>query len=103
MQNDTVLYRYYLKNDEIFLAHHLWGSHLPQPDAYGEALPRCAISWPDQSPEPLQKGTAPQHEDLLERAQHLTDEATSPPSDLEAPALPPLPGEAEAEASPSAP
>lgn len=61
-------YRYFLKSDEEFAAHHLWGARLPNPDEYSLSLPACPRSAPVPPPEELQQQAAEMSIALAEAA-----------------------------------
>lgn len=92
IRDGRIEYRYFLKGDADFLAHHVWGSGLPAPDEHGLALPACPQSAPALEAGTLQQDPAPDMNALLARADRMKQAAGQPPTRL-APVgeLPPLP------------
>lgn len=98
IREGRIEYRYFLKGDDDFLAHHVWGVALPRPDAHALALPACPQSAPAQEAGTLAQDPAPALDTLYARANRLQKAATWAPSRLEVEGtLPPLPRYVEAD------
>lgn len=94
-----VQYRYFMKGDEDYAVHHLWGARLQHPDAHSLALPACPASAPAPGPEQVVKSPPTELDALLEQAAAVREAAAGYRCDLQPlTALPPFPSQAAGEA-----
>lgn len=94
LRGGTIAYRYYLKGDEEFAAHHVWGNRLKTPDPHSAALPACPANAPTPQPEPIEQNEVPDVQAEIQKARSRRAAAATAPSKLEPTGLlPPLPGE----------
>ncbi|NLW78187.1 MAG: hypothetical protein GXY32_02090 [Ruminococcaceae bacterium] len=98
IRGGLIEYRYFLKGDADFLAHHVWGAALPKPDAHSLALPACPQSAPALEAGTIEQDPAPASDALHDKAARLQKAAIWAPSRLAvAGSLPPLPRYVEAD------
>lgn len=90
IKGGMLTYRYFLKSDEEFSAHHVWGTRLTMPDPYSLTLPACNFSAPAPAPEHIEKPSPPSINQLLATIQQLK-EKTKSPSAANIEPLPPFP------------
>lgn len=94
VRRKTIFYKYYLKSDEEFAAHHVWGSRLPNPDDYSLSLPPCLALVPSPAAEPIEQAPVPDIGSLIRQEAAAKAAAQVPESTLQPTGtLPPLPGE----------
>lgn len=85
-----VTYRFFLKGDDEFAAHHVWGEALARPDARSLTLPKCPLSVEPPPPREITKPYRPSIEDALAQIYEWKDSGYA--SDLEPSGkLPPFP------------
>lgn len=95
-----LFYHYFLKGDEEFRAHHVWGAALPRPDEHSLSLPACPISLAPPAAEELSQAPRPDVEALVtqaRRAMRIARARGRTPSTLAPDELPPLPRYVEAD------
>lgn len=83
IRGGVIQYRYFLKGDEEFAAHHIWGAALPYPDEHALALPACPQTAPVPEAEAIEQWPAPDVDGLIARAKKEVEWATRPPVRLE--------------------
>ncbi len=98
IKGNTILYRYFLKSDDEFAAHHVWGSRLKTPDPYSLTLPLCKHSAPAFSPQFIEKSPPQSMNKILASIQYL-EETIKNPSSLKVDPLPPFPSIYEQQAA----
>ena len=92
-----ISYKYFLKGDEYFAAHHVWCKRLLNPDPHSVELPDCAESAPLTPAAEILQAPVPDVQGLVQQARKEQSAAHGLLSALEpAGELPPLPGADEA-------
>lgn len=98
IKGPTTSYRYFLKGDEEFAAHHVWGSALRKPDPHSLTLPPCPASAPAQPPSAIAQTAMPNIALLEEKTLAGQRAGGRQPSELQPSGfLPPLPRFVEAD------
>lgn len=89
---DQVSFRFYLKSDEVFSAHHYWGNRLSNATAYDLSLPECPASAPQELAQHYAKADGQTLEEALEQAERIRHQAEYEPAGImPEEVLPPFP------------